>query len=178
MAINKRERNLLIATITLVVVGVNYFLAAYLIGKWQPLGTQLATKRRELEGMQTTISHKAEWQASFNDLKHNLKQAQAFETSNDVLKKIQEVAKTSGILPQSSLSLREESKDVYRELPVKCTFEANTESLVKFLYAIQTAAGFMTVETLSVSTKSENSNILRGDVQVRAIASSGERTKS
>jgi len=27
MAINKRERNLLIATITLVVVGVNYFLA-------------------------------------------------------------------------------------------------------------------------------------------------------
>src|SRR5258705_13743613 len=110
MAINKRERNLLVATITLVVVGVNYFLAAYLISKWQPLRGQLATRRRELEGIQTTIAHKAEWQASFNDLKRNLKAATAFETSNDVLKKIQEVAKTSGILPQSSLSLREESK--------------------------------------------------------------------
>ena len=178
MAINKRERNLLIATITLVVVGVNYFLATYLVSKWQPLRGQLATKRRELEGMQATIAHKAEWQASFTDLRSNLKQAQAFETSNDVLKKIQEVAKTSGILPQSSLSLREEPKDVYRELPVKCTFEATTDTLVRFLYEIQTAAGFMTVETLSVNTKADNSNILRGEVQVRALASAGDKLKS
>ena len=35
MAINKRERTLLIATISLVVVGVNYFLGSYLIGKWK-----------------------------------------------------------------------------------------------------------------------------------------------
>ena len=106
MAINKRERNLLIATITLVGVGVNYFLATYLIGKWQPLRGQLTAKLHELEGMQTTVAHKAEWQASFNDLKRNLKGGLAFETSNDVLKKIQEVGKTSGILPQSSRSLR------------------------------------------------------------------------
>src|SRR6266404_4654395 len=177
MAIKKRERNLLIATITLVVVGVNYFLATYLIGKWQPLRGQLTAKLHELEGMQTTVAHKVEWQASFNDLKRNLKGGLAFETSNDVLKKIQEVGKTSGILPQSSRSLREEPKDVYRELPVQCTFEATTESLVKFLYAIQTAAGFMTVETLSVSTKSDNSNVLRGDIQVRALAS-GEKPRS
>jgi len=62
-----------------------------------------------------------------HDLKRNLKQQPRFETSNDVLKKIQEVAKTSESCRNLRLSLREESKDVYRELPViKCTFEADT----------------------------------------------------
>ena len=173
MAMNKRERNLLVATITLVVVGVNYFLASYLIGKWQPLTGQILTKQRELEGMQATVARKSEWQTSFDDLKHNLKESQAFETSNDVLKKIQEVGKTAGILLQSSRSLREEPKDVYRELPVQCTFESTIESLVKFLYGVQTAAGFMTVENLSVTSKADNSNILRCDIQVRALASAG-----
>jgi Tfp pilus assembly protein PilO len=178
MAINKRERNLLVATISLVVLGVNYFLASYLVSKWQPLRGQMLSKRRELEGMQTTVAHKAEWQTGYDQLKHNLKQAQAFETASDVLKKIEEVGKSSGILIQTRRMLREESKEVYRELPVQCTFEADTESLVKFLYGIQTAAGFMTVENLSVTTKSDNTSVLRCDIQVRALASAGEKAKS
>ena len=178
MAINKRERNLLIATITLVVVGVNYFLGAYLVGKWRPLRGQLATKQRELESMQATIARQAEWQKSYSDLGSSLKQAHQFETPSDVLKKIEEVAKTSGVLMQTRRMLREESKDVYRELPVQCAFEADTPSLVKFLYGIQTAAGFMTVENLTVTAKSDSSSILRCDIQVRALASTGERPKS
>lgn len=175
---NKRERNLLVATITLVVVGVNYVLASYLIGKWQPLTGQLLTKQRELEGMQATVARKSEWQTSYDDLKRNLKQSQAFESASDVLKKIEDVGKTSGVLMQTRRMLREEPKDVYRELPVQCTFESTIESLVKFLYGIQTAAGFMTVDNLSVTAKADNSSILRCDIQVRALASAGEKPKS
>jgi Tfp pilus assembly protein PilO len=178
MAIKKRERNLLIVTITLVVVGVNYFLGAYLVGKWRPLRGQLASKRRELESMQSTIAHKAEWQAGYENLIHKFKSSNQFETPSDVLKKIEEVAKTSGVLMQTRRMLREETKDVYRELPVQCTFEADTPALVKFLYGVQTAAGFMTVENLTVTSKSDNSNILRCDIQVRALASAGEKSKS
>jgi Tfp pilus assembly protein PilO len=178
MAINKRERNLLIATITLVVLGVNYFLVAFLVSKWRPLTNELANKRRELEGEQATVAHQKEWQGNYDDLKRNLKQSQAFETSNDVLKKIQEVGKISGILMQNSRSLREESKEVYRELPVQCTFEADIASLCKFLYGVQAAAGFMTVENLSVTAKADNSSILRCDIQVRALSSTGEKPKS
>jgi Tfp pilus assembly protein PilO len=178
MAVNKRERNLLILTVTLVVVGVNYFLGAYLVGKWRPLRGQLAAKQRELDGMQSTVGHEAEWRKSYEDLGHSLKQAQQYETPSDVLKKIEEVAKTSGVLMQTRRMLREEAKDVYRDLPVQCTFEADTPSLVKFLYGVQTAAGFMTVENLTVTSKADNSNILRCDIQVRALASAGEKSKS
>ncbi len=178
MAINKRERRLLITTITLVVLGVNYFLATQLIAKWRPLRAQVASKRRELEGMQAMIAHKAEWQKSFDDLKHNLKQGQTFESANDVSKKIQEVGGDAGILIQSSRPLKEESKDVYRELPVQCQFEADVASLVTFLWGLQSASGFMTVETLNVAAKTENSSVLRCDIQVRALAATKEKPRS
>ena len=178
MAINKRERNLLIATTTLVVVGVNWGIASFLVSKWKPLTGQLADKQRQYESMQETVSRQKEWQTSYDELKRNLKQSTAFETSNDVLKKIQEVGKISGVLMQSSRSLKDESKDVYRELPVICQFDADINSLVKFLYGIQTAAGFMTVENISITSKADNSGILRCDIQVRALASAGEKAKS
>ena len=172
MALNKRERNLLIITITAVVLGLNYLVLAPMIRKWRTLGTELATKRREIEGMKATLTHRAEWQSSYDKLGQNLKASVAFDAPSDVLKKIEEVGGSAGILIQSRRMLRTESKEVYRELPVQCTFEATTESLVKFLFGVQTAAGFMTVETISITAKSDNSNILRCDTQVRALAAS------
>jgi Tfp pilus assembly protein PilO len=178
VALNQRERKLLIAIITIVVVGVNYLLASELAGRWKPLRSDLDSKRRTLEGMQAEIARKPEWQKKFDDLKHNLKQSQTFETANDVSRKIQEVGGAAGILIQSSRPLKEESKDVYRELPVQCQFEADTVSLVKFLWGLQSASGFMTVETLSVAAKSDASSVLRCDIQVRALASTVEKQRS
>ena len=68
-------------------------------------------------------------------------------------------------------------KDVYRELPVQCTFEATIDSLVKFLHGIQSGAGFMSVEQLQVAGRPDNPSILRCDIHVRALASkTGEKT--
>ena len=172
MALNKRERNLLILTITAVVLGLNYLLVAPLFGKWRTLGAQLKSKQQELAGRQATVTRAPEWQTAYDRLGHNLKASAKFNASSDVLKKIEEVGGTAGILIRDRRMLRTEEKDVYRELPVQCRFESTTESLVKFLFGIQNAAGFMTVESLSVTAKSDNSNILQCDTQVRALAAS------
>jgi Tfp pilus assembly protein PilO len=172
MALNKRERNLLILTITAVVVGLNYLLVAPLFGKWRTLGRQLAAKQQEFAGMQATVARAPEWRASYDKLGHDLKSSAIFEASSDVLKKIEEVGGGAGILIRDRRMLRTEEKEAYRELPVQCRFESTTESLVKFLFGIQNAAGFMTVETLSVTSKADNSNILQCDTQVRALAPS------
>jgi len=66
--------------------------------------------------------------------------------------------------------MTEEDKGVYRVLPVQCTVEATTESLVKFLFALQTGAGFMSVEQLTLSPRPENPGILRCEIQVRALS--------
>ena len=170
MALNKRELKLLITTTTVVVVGVNVFLFSPLWAQWQKLGQDLNDRRQELTKVQATIAHTPEWRHSYDALGRNLKQSERFETPTDVIKKVDEVGAAAGVLTQSKRNLKEEDHDVYHEWPVQYYFETTVESLVKFLHGLQTSSGFMTVEQINVTTKADNSGILRGDIQIRALA--------
>ncbi|MCG3149247.1 MAG: hypothetical protein PCFJNLEI_02707 [Verrucomicrobiae bacterium] len=179
MALNKRERNLLILTITIVVVGVNYFLISWIAGPWQERSNALKAKRRELAAMKSTIAREAQWQQDYENLRQNLNQSSQFETMSDVLKKIDELTATTAIVMQQKRPLRQETRDDYREWPVSCNFEATIESLVKFLFGLQTGAGFITVEQINVTAKPDNPSILRCDnVQIRALAAKAEKPAS
>lgn len=171
MALNKRERYLLIFTITVVLVGVNYFLFTWIIGPWQERSRNLEAKRKELAAMKATVARQPQWQQDYDALRHNLNQSSQFESISDLLKKLDELTASTGISMQSKRALKSAERDVYREWPVSCTFEATVESLVKFLYGLQTGSGFITVEQLNVSAKPDNPSILRCDnVQIRALA--------
>jgi Tfp pilus assembly protein PilO len=179
MALNKRERNLLILTVTVVLVGVNYFLFAWIAGPWKERSRNLTAKRKELKAMKSTIGRQAQWEQDYDGLRRNLNQSSQFETISDVLKKIDELTGTTGISMQSKRSLKATEHDVYREWPVSCNFEATIESLVRFLHGLQTGAGFITVEQLNVTAKPDNPSILRCDnVQIRALAAKGGKPAS
>ncbi|HUK83545.1 MAG TPA: type II secretion system protein GspM [Verrucomicrobiae bacterium] len=180
MALNKRERILLNITITAIVLGANYLLIAPLVGKWKTFGGTLSTRRHELAAMTATIQREPEWHQQYDQLRQNLnKQSVSFEQTSDVLKKINEVGASSGILIQQIRPIGQPvEKDVYRELPVQCTFESTTESLVKFLYGLQTSSGFVSVEELRITPRADNNSILRCDIQIRALAAKAEATTS
>jgi len=78
----------------------------------------------------------------------------------------------------SSRPMLEEDKGVYRVLPEQLAVEATTDSLVRFLFALQTAAGFVSVEQLQITPRTENQGILRCDIQVRALAAKPVGAKS
>ena len=169
MPVSKRERHLLILTITVVVAGLNIFLFSPLLSRWQKMNLELSAKRRELTTVQATIARAPEWRHSYEELGRNLKQSERFESATDVIKKVDEVGGAAGILTQSKRPMKEEEHDVYHEWAVQYYFEATVESLVKLLHGLQTASGFMTVEQLNITTRSDNSGILRGDIQIRAL---------
>src|SRR5437868_1228688 len=108
MAINKRERNLLVITVSLVLLGLNYLLIVPLIHGWQKMGNDLSQKHREFEGVTNTIARVPEWQAAYEKLGHNLKQGERFEAVSDVLKKLDEIAIVSGVAMQSKRSSKQE----------------------------------------------------------------------
>ncbi len=170
MKITNRERRVLAVTITAIVLGINYLLVIPLIHSWQEAGIKLKSQKALLAGMQATIQHKEEWRKEYEELKRGLgQQTVQFQYTSDVVKKIQEVATNSGVQINATRQMTEEEKGVYRVLPVQCTIEARTESLVKFLFALQTGAGFMSVEQLTISPRPENPGILRCEIQVRAF---------
>jgi Tfp pilus assembly protein PilO len=179
MAMTKRERNLLVTTVTVVILIVNVFVVRPLWQKWQVAGEQVKTQQRELDLMEATIAHEKQWQTQYDELKQSLGQrAESFQQSSDVGKKILDVAKTSGVQISSSRPMAEEDKGVYRVFPEQLAVEATTDSLVRFLFELQTAAGFMSVEQLQVAPRTENQSILRCDIQVRALAAKPAGAKS
>ena len=60
MALNKRERVLLVTTITLLAIGGNFFLVSPLAKNWTALKRGLTNQRRELAAMQATIQRKSD----------------------------------------------------------------------------------------------------------------------
>jgi Tfp pilus assembly protein PilO len=175
MALKPRERNLLVGTIILVLAGLTYLLAAPLWRRWQSLDSQLLAQKKELEGMKAHVSRAPQWQQEYNKLRETLGQGeQVFSQTSDVLRKIEEVGASAGILISSRRPMLPVDKGVYRELPVQCSFEATTEALVKFLYGLQTSSGFVNVEQLQIYPRPDNPNLLRCDIQIRALAGKGE----
>jgi Tfp pilus assembly protein PilO len=171
MSISKRERILLVVTVTIIVLGLNYLLLLPLARTWSELNRKLRSQRRELAAMKATIERKPVWQLEYDKLRAGLGQrTERFQQTTDVLKKIEEVANASGILINSRRPLPVEDKVEYRVLPVQCAVEATIESLTKFLHGLQTGAGFMSVEQLQINPKPDNPAILRCDIQVRALA--------
>ena len=179
MKITKRERQLLVITITAIVLGLNYFLIVPLARIWGEAGTKLGRQRRELVGMKGVIAQEPQWQKEYDELKQSLGQrSERFEHVSDVMSKINQVAGNSGVIISVRRPMPEEDKGLYRVLPVQCSIEANTDSLVKFLFALQTGAGFVSVEQLRVTPRPDNPTILRCDIQVRALAGKLEAAHS
>ncbi len=178
MTLTKRERIWLIATLVVLVVGGNYLLLSQLGKAWGSLGRELKDKSADLALIRSTLDREPEWRRDLERLHESLGKAEHFVQTSDVLRKIEEVGAASGIIIQSRRPLPGNEKDVYRELPVQCTIEATTESLVKFLHALQTGSGFIRVEQLQVSPRPDSANILRCDIQIRALASKSETPAS
>jgi Tfp pilus assembly protein PilO len=179
MALNQRERVLLGTIITLTVLGGNYFLLASLAGRWQTLRAQLATSHRELASIQATIQRAPQEQKEYDQLRQNFSQkSERFQQASDVLSSINEVASTSGILLKDRRTMQPVEKDVYRELPVQCGFDATIETLVKFLYGLQTSSGFMSIEELQVTAQPDNPSILRCSMRLQALAAKSGSSKS
>ena len=179
MKITKRERSLLVISVTAIVLGLNYLLIVPMIRNWRETGTKLSRQRREVAGMKGVIAQKPQWQKEYDELKQSLGQrSERFDHVSDVMAKINQVAGSSGVVISVRRPMLEEDKGLYRVLPVQCTIEANTDSLVKFLFALQTGAGFVSVEQLRVSPRPENPTILRCDIQVRALAGKLEGARS
>ncbi|HUJ10430.1 MAG TPA: type II secretion system protein GspM [Verrucomicrobiae bacterium] len=179
MKITNRERSLLVITIAAILLGLNYLLLFPLVHHWTETGNKLIRERREIAGMKSVIAQKKQWQQEYDELKRSLGQrSERFEHVSDVMSKINQVAGNSGVIISVRRPLPEEDKGLYRVLPVQCTIEANTESLVRFLFALQTGAGFVSVEQLRVSPRPENPTILRCDVQVRALSGKMEGSRS
>ena len=177
MTMNRREQILAGLVLGLFIIAGTWVGGVSLAERWQTITRKLANRQRELAAIRTAIEHKPEWLREAERLRQGIgQQEQHFEQMSDVLKQLDEIGNASGVLISTRRPLPVVEHGTYRELPIQCAFEATTESLVRFLYALQTGTGFMAVEQLQVAPRPDNLSILRGEIQLRALT--GQRAKA
>jgi Tfp pilus assembly protein PilO len=179
MALNKRERVLLGTIITSTVLVGNYLLLTKLASRWQTLRSQLIISRKEWNSVEATVQLAPGWQKEYKQLRESLgQQSGTFQQTSDVLNKLEDLRNSSGIVIKERKPMQPVERDVYRELPVQCTFDSTTETLVKFLFGLQTSSGFMRVEDLQVTPQPDNPSVLRCSVRLQALTGKSGSPKS
>jgi Tfp pilus assembly protein PilO len=175
MQLNKRERTLLVIVIAIIAVSLNYFLVVPLLRDYRALRSDLHRKSLELVGYRDIVEQRGpQWQAELDALRARLGEEtgkQDFTTSADLLQRVEEIGSRAALNFTSRRTLPVVEKDFFRELSVQCTVEGSLESLVKFLVALQTSSGLISVEQIQIyPPRADNPNNLRSDLQVVALA--------
>ena len=169
---------MLVTTISLTALGINYVLLMPLTGRWASVRDQLASKGRDLKEAEAIIQRAPQWHKEYDELRGKAAQQTGFQMVSDVGNKIEELRSNSGVLIKSTRNMSVVEKDMYRELPVQCSFDATQEGLVKFLFAIQTSPQFMSIEELQVTPQSGNTQLLRCNMRILALMGKSGGAKS
>lgn len=171
MALSKRERGLFLVTIAVVVVVAQYLAVTWFLPTWRSLSGRLFTVRQELAIYRDHIARRPQWQTEYDALRGQVgERITQIEEMTDVLKKIEEIGQLAGVVITQRTPLPENDRGSYRELPVQCRLEATTESLVRFLYALRSSAGFVNVEQLQVQPQPNNASVLRCDILIHSLS--------
>ena len=180
MKMNQREQ-ILVGTIAgLVVLFGAWFAATSAWDYWRSLNGTLVTRRRELAGMQAAIMQSPEWRQKTEKLRAGMQSQQKNEpmTDGDLMKLVEELTKQTGVKINTQHSLKTVEHNLYRELALRCSFDATTPNLVHFLYAIQIKSGLITVEELQLTPRPDKPSVLRGDIQLRVLTDRGRKGAS
>lgn len=175
MTLNPREQMLVGAVAALVVLLATWAGGSALARRWQEQSRKIVSRQRELASMQAAIRNRPQWVARTEALRQGLRRQQRFEQMSDLLKQIEDIAKTAGVVISARRPMPPVEHGGYRELAVQCSFEAGIQSLVQFLFALQTETGLISVEQLQLAPRPDNITILRGEVQLRALTERGAK---
>lgn len=169
MTLNQREQILVGAVAGLALLFGTWAAGVALAGRWQEQTRKIASRQRELASMQAAIQSRPQWLARTEELRQGLRRQQRFEQMSDLLKQIEEIGKTAAVVISARRPMPPVEHGNYRELAVQCSFEASIQSLVQFLFSLQTETGLIHVEQLQLAPRPDNISILRGDIQLRAL---------
>lgn len=152
MNISKREVQLGIITLVSILVGGTWYYADSKIAEWKGMQLQIEQTKNKIRLDQGAISMQGTWMEELSGLQSNLR---VFDLNKNVSPDLQEVLRKiskkydfqiTQFRPQNEKRLG----DLF-ELGINCSWEAELESLVKFLAELQLQGVNYDVRTLTIT---------------------------
>lgn len=158
MTMNRREQVLLLVVGASVLFGVSSLLVGPRIELWNELRRQQLVLREGLEADRELVAEADRWQAELAELSGLLP---VYRPSSHWLASMDNIANTHGLRILQRRSADEEHSGELYELPIEVSeWEGTLESLVRFLYDLQSDGLLMDVRQLSI--RPARGSMLRG----------------
>jgi len=167
MKLNQRESRLAVITLVAVLIGLTYWMGEPRYEEWQQNSQEVELLVRRQAAAQRLIDQTGDLNQRLAALREALpRHPRDADVTSQLLRNLQQFADEHGFL-----LLRREPEperqigDLY-ELAITCTWEGELQSLVHFLYALQSQGAIVDVRQLTITPVQGTPNRLRGTLTV------------
>ncbi|MCM8784157.1 MAG: type II secretion system protein M [Candidatus Omnitrophica bacterium] len=168
---SKREKFLLFATVAVIVIAVSInFFVTPVAKRWRRMNNQISNLYNKLSRYTNILTLEKEIETKYKTYADYLKvKGSSEEALASVLQEIEKLARTSGVAITNIVPSGMETKDFYNKFEVRMDVESEINSLVRFLYELQSSKHLFRVVRLNINTKAGTQDVLRSSIQLIKI---------
>lgn len=169
MKLTSRELVLAFATVLVVVLALTFMIGRPYLDEWRQLAQNWGTLQRRITVAEKTISQKDRWYSELAVIQKDLPRYEmGKDITADLLKMLEQTANVHGLTLLKRDPGEEKSVGQVYEFSITCTWEGTLNSLVHFLYAIQSKGAILDIRQLTVSPDGGSPDRLKGGFTVDA----------
>jgi Tfp pilus assembly protein PilO len=152
MKLSEREIVLFWATGVAALVGLSYVVAAPKVRDWGALRAAHSEAQRKITAAERMVAQRPQWHKRLEDLRGKLPQyAPEKDVTADLLIRIDELAKRSGlVLPSREVDKEVQQGDLF-DLAVNCKWEGKLDAIVQFLFELQNQDVILDASQLTIA---------------------------
>ncbi|MFA5689382.1 MAG: hypothetical protein WC959_09590 [Kiritimatiellales bacterium] len=163
--ISTREGVLLLATFTILLTGIMYWVGGPKIAVQRRLGAEKERLQRQIEFHQRLLVEQENWTERLTELQAQMPvYDERVSVTAELLKEIKRIADEHRLDLVRTQPYREEQIGTLFDLGISCNWEGTLESLVKFLFALQSQGIRYDVRQLNAQPDAQREGILRGSM--------------
>lgn len=165
MIFSRRDFSLVMIMIAVLVLGLTYLLAEPMVSQWRQSSTARARLERERSLAERVLASGPEWRAKLTDLRATLPSYGMDEAVGaELLRKVRQIADENRVVTTRITPDQEQNIGDLYEQAIECSWEADLEPLVKFLYAVQIAGATLDIRQMTIAP--HQGTMLKGNMKV------------
>ncbi|HIE10408.1 MAG TPA: hypothetical protein EYP62_02225 [Kiritimatiellae bacterium] len=176
MKITRREMVLGWLTLVVVLAGISFWWGSATLEEWKKTRSRIMEGRKRIEWIERSIRRRPQLERRFAELSRQLPRYElGQDVTAEILKNLERMARRHGFQLLRREPEKEKDLGDLFQVAVNCSWQGSLESLVHFLYDIQTSGAMFDIDQLTVSPAQGGPGELKGTLKLVVAYTRGSR---
>lgn len=174
MIFSRRDFSLVMIMIAVLVSGLTYLLAEPMISQWRQASELRERVEREKSIAERILNARPEAEAKLSELRSTLPLYGTTEAVGaELLRRVRQLADENKVVTTRITPDQEQNIGDLYEQAIECSWEADLEPLVRFLYAVQIAGATLDIRQMTIAP--HQGTRLKGNLKIFFAYTRGEK---